>query len=143
MAFTALTFIQATPAHAQWNHPMDKAWYEDLARCETGFNLKHETKSYVSSFGIYRQTWNTWNHVPASKAKTLTFSEQVQAVDRIAFKGKKKTLADGSKTMVKYPIGPWGWGAIRNNCANLATRLCQSKSALVKPWLQRCGKYLK
>lgn len=143
MAFTAFTILQTSPAKADWNHPMDKYWYQDLARCETGFNLKHETLSYVSAFGIHRQTWRTWNHIPPSKAKTLTFGQQAQAVDRIAFKGKKQTNADGSKTIVKYPVGPWGWGAIRNNCSNLATRLCKSKSALVKPWLKRCVKYLK
>lgn len=141
IAFTTISATSVSPVKADWNHPLPKDWYEDLARCETGFNLQHETLSYVSSFGIHRQTWRNWNHISPSKAKTLTFAQQAQAVDRIAFKGKKQVNADGSKSIVKWPVGPWGWGAIRNNCANLATRLCQSKSVFVQRWLKRCNQY--
>lgn len=143
MAFTAFTIIQVAPVKAEWNHPMPKEWYLDLARCETGNNIKHETLSYVSAFGIHRQTWRKWGSVSPAKAKTLTFQEQAQVVDRIAFTGKKRIKADGTKEIVVFPVGPFGWGAIKRNCNNLATRLCLSKNKIVRYWHYRCAPYIK
>ena len=124
--FTAALLAPAT-AHAAepWNHPMSKAWYVDLARCETGNNTKHSTRSYVSAFGIYRGTWDNWADTPARKAHLLTFAQQARVVDRIAFYGHMEA------GRFRWPVGLYGWGAIKNNCNGLNDQLCRATHRLV------------
>lgn len=115
----------AAPAKAEWGHPMPKAWYIKLAQCETGNNIRHATRSYVTAFGIYRGTWDNWNNTPASKANLLTFAQQARGVDRIAYYGH----TEGGR--YRYPVGLYGWGAIKHNCNGLNDDLCKSRHPLV------------
>ena len=127
------TALMVTPVHAQeeWNHPMSKNWYIKLAQCETGNNVQHRTRSYVSAFGIYRGTWDNWNHTPASRAHLLTFAQQARAVDRIAYKGHTEN------GRYRWPVGLYGWGAIKNNCNGLNDDLCKSTHPSVMK-IRRC-----
>jgi len=127
------TALMVTPVHAQdeWNHPMPKKWYIKLAQCETGNNVQHRTRSYVSAFGIYRGTWDNWNDTPASRAHLLTFAQQARAVDRIAYKGH----TEGGR--YRWPVGLYGWGAIKNNCNGLNDDLCKSNHPSVIK-IRRC-----
>ena len=126
MISTALLIASsAAPAKAEWGHPMPKAWYIKLAQCETGNNTRHATRSYVTAFGIYRGTWDNWNNTPASKANLLTFAQQARGVDRIAYYGH----TEGGR--YRYPVGLYGWGAIKHNCNGLNDDLCKSRHPLV------------
>ena len=100
---------------------MPKAWYIKLAQCETGNRTTHSTRSYVTAFGIYRGTWDNWNDTPNRKAHLLTFAQQARGVDRIAFYGH----TEGGR--YRYPVGLYGWGAIKNNCNGLNDDLCKSR----------------
>ena len=143
MAFLAFTFIQVTPVHASnWNRPMPKDWYLDIARCETGNNTKHgypanRHSNYVTAFGMTRQAFERFADTNSRWAYKLSFEKQAVIVDRLAWYGHTEY---GKKN---WAVGPWGFGSIRNNCNNLATRLCKSKAAVVQRWLSRCSKYLK
>ena len=128
MAFTLITALlvpASAAAKEPWNHPMPKSWYIDLARCETGNNTEHRTRSYVSAFGIYRQTWNNWSNTSDRKAHLLTFAQQARVVDKIAYKGHTEN------GRYRYPVGLYGWGAIKNNCNGLNDQLCKSNHPLV------------
>jgi len=126
MITTALFIASAAaPAQAEWGHPMPKAWYIKLAQCETGNNTRHSTRSYVTAFGIYRGTWDNWNDTQASKANLLTFAQQARGVDRIAYYGH----TEGGR--YRYPVGLYGWGAIKHNCNGLNDDLCKSRHPLV------------
>jgi hypothetical protein len=134
MITTALFIASAAaPANAKedWNHPMPKAWYVKLAQCETGNNTRHSTRSYVTAFGVYRRTWDNWNNTPNRKAHLLTFAQQARGVDRIAYKGHM----EGGR--FRYPVGLYGWGAIKNNCNGLNDDLCKSRHPLVIK-IRRC-----
>ena len=110
---------------------MGKNWYIKLARCETSNNTRHSTRSYVTAFGIYRQTWDYWNNTPNRKAHLLTFAQQARGVDRIAFYGH----TEGGK--YRHPVGLYGWGAIANNCNGLNDDLCKSNHPSVIK-IRRC-----
>ena len=99
---------------------MPKKWYVKLAQCETGNNTRHSTRSYVTAFGIYRRTWDNWNNTPNRKAHLLTFAQQARGVDRIAFYGHTEN------GRYRWPVGLYGWGAIKNNCNGLNDDLCKS-----------------
>ena len=92
-----------------------------LAQCETSNNTRHSTRSYVTAFGIYRGTWDNWNDTPNRKAHLLTFAQQARGVDRIAYYGH----TEGGR--YRYPVGLYGWGAIKHNCNGLNDDLCKSR----------------
>ena len=127
------TILISAPADAKqnWNHPMPKKWYVKLAQCETGNNTRHSTRSYVTAFGIYRRTWDYWNDTPNRKAHLLTFAQQARGVDRIAFYGHTEN------GRYRWPVGLYGWGAIKNNCNGLNDDLCKSKHPSVIK-IRRC-----
>ena len=132
MITTALFIASAAaPAQAEWGHPMPKAWYIKLAQCETGNRTTHSTRSYVTAFGIYRRTFDYYNDTPNRKAHLLTFAQQARAVDRIAYKGH----TEGGQ--YRYPVGLYGWGAIKHNCNGLNDDLCKSRHPLVIK-IRRC-----
>jgi hypothetical protein len=108
-------------------------WYDRLARCETGGNWKHSTRSYTGGLGIYRGTWQRWSNSSSAKGKTAM--QQVQVADAIAFKGH--TEPNGEYV---YPVGVFGWGCVKNN-AVLKAMICKSNKPLVKRWHNRCNKY--
>lgn len=142
MAFIAFTTFTATPVKADWNRPLPQAWYLDLARCETSNNTAHgypanRHSNYVTAFGMTRHAFSLFADTDPRWAYKLSFEKQAVIVDRLAWYGHTE------KGRKQWPVGPWGWGAIRSNCNNLATRLCQSKSPVVQRWLNRCSKYNK
>ena len=119
------------PARADWNHPLPKSWYIELATCETGLNTRHESRSYVSAFGIYRRTWDQWANTPARHADRLDFGAQARVVDRIAWFGHTE---NGRK---QWPVGPWGWGCLKLR-PSLQYILCQSHHPKVVKWKRGC-----
>ena len=127
----SLGMAPVSPVEATWNHPLPKAWYVELATCETGNNTAHVSRSYVSAFGIYRRTWDTWADTPARKAHTLSFAQQARVVDRIAFYGHTER---GKKW---WPVGPWGWGCLRLR-PSLRYGLCHATATVVQKWKRGC-----
>ena len=135
---TALIVSIATPsvAEARWNHPMPYDWYVDLAHCESGTGPDTPDvpitvgPSYTGYFGIHRQTWRRWADSPSARGKT--FAAQARVVDRIAWFGHTER---GERV---WPVGPYGWGSIKANCRNLATRLCHSRHPIVRRKARNC-----
>ena len=108
----------------------DARFYIRLAQCETGSKWRHETKSYVSGFGIARGVWIKYSH--NTNARRYTPRQQAEVVDRIAFLG----FDDGRR--FHHPVGPWGFGAIKiQNCMNLQSFLCKSKNPIVRKWCRK------
>lgn len=129
---TAIALTIAAPAqtaHAEWNHPLPRAWYERLATCETGANTAHSTRNYTGAFGIYRRTWQLFADAPS--AKGLDFAAQARVVDRIAWFGHTE---HGRK---QWPVGPWGWGCIKKSPA-LQADICRSNNKHVARWKRNC-----
>jgi hypothetical protein len=133
----AAAMILATPA-TQTNAGMftglaigDARFYHRLAKCETGANYNHSTRSYTSGFGIARGVWQRYSN--SSSADRYTPRQQAIVVDRIAFLGF-------TKNGVFYPpVGPWGFGAIRTqNCMNLQNFICKNKRPTIQRWQYRC-----
>lgn len=123
----------ASDTHSKYKGVMTDDWYDRLARCETGGNWKHSTRSYTGGLGIYRGTWQRWSNSSSAKGKTAM--QQVKVADAIAFKGH--TEPDGEYV---YPVGVFGWGCVKNN-AVLKAMICKSNKPLVKRWHNRCNKY--
>lgn len=130
--------LPASPSYARQNPTkqpkkilvMSWKFYHRLAKCETGDNLNHSTLSYTSMFGIYRRTFQQYsNH---SSAKNMDFWQQAKVVDNIAWLGHTE---NGE---YKWPVGPWGWGAVKQNCMGLQHFICQSKHPKVQRWKRRC-----
>ena len=105
-------------------------FYHRLAKCETGSNWKHETKSYTSGFGIARGVWQRFSN--SSTASRYTPEQQAIVVDRIAFLGH---MEEGKYV---HPVGPWGWGVVKSNCMNLQRCICKSKRAEVARFKRGC-----
>lgn len=120
-----------SPADASWNHPLPKDWYEGLARCETGLNVKHRTRTYVTAFGMTRHAFNLYADTHPSRAHTLTFAQQARVVDRLAWFGHTE---NGRK---QWPVGPWGWGCLKNS-PKLRMVLCRSTHPKVQKWKRGC-----
>lgn len=142
-----ISMLLATPARAsgdsydphksrrQFHGLMVDAFYLDLAHCETGYTKDRQpvwdaqSRNYTGAFGIYRQTWRNWAPAKWSSAKGRSPQEQVIVVDNIAWRGIKRSNGD-----YKYPVGPWGWGSIKNNCRGLQTYICKARHELVVRW---------
>ena len=99
---------------------MKDDYYLALARCETGNNVNHSTKSYTGMYGIHRQTFARWSNY--NSAKGLTPRQQTKVADAIAFLGH--TQRDGVHI---WRVGPFGWGAVRNGCGKMLQMLCAAK----------------
>lgn len=124
------------PSTARAESPFDglvmpRKFYINLARCETGNNPAHSSRSYTGMFGIYRGTYQRWSN--ASSAKRHTPRQQAKVVDKIAWLGH--TEPDGEFV---WPVGPWGWGAIKANCLDLRDFICKSKHRKVLRWKRGC-----
>jgi hypothetical protein len=137
MAITLITVLSvpanasaAVDPHAIYGGVIVDNYYLGLARCETGNNLNHSTRSYTGMFGVYRRTFQHWsNH---TSAKNMTARQQVKVADAIAFKGY--TNPDGLWTP---PTGPWGWGCLRRE-KSLQAFICKSSNKLVTRWKRHC-----
>jgi len=137
--FPLLLFIvpaeatQASTGYQKYHGVMPDEYYDRLARCETGGNWKHSTRSYTGGLGIYRGTWQRWSDTKSAKGKTP--KQQVKVADAIAF--KSHINPDGTKV---WRVGPWGWGCVRNNEV-LKSMICRSNKPVVKKWHYGCLKY--
>lgn len=107
---------------------MPDAYYHDLGRCETGGkrgNLQHSSRSYTGAFGIYRGTAARWSG--KRDLTRLTMRQQIRIADRIAFSGW--TRPDGTHV---WPVGPFGWGAVKAGCGQLLKHLCHARHRRVQ-----------
>jgi hypothetical protein len=116
--------------HSAYDGVLPDRYYDLLARCETGHNWKHSTRSYTGGLGIYRGTWRRWSNSSSAKGKTPQY--QVKVADKIAFLGH--TEPDGEFV---WAVGPWGWGCVKNS-AKLQGFICQSRHKAVQRWKRRC-----
>lgn len=106
-------------------------FYKRLAQCETAGNPKHSTRSYTGAFGMARTTTFRWSgHRSVSHLSILA---QARIADRVAWHGWTDNTG-------KYwwPVGPWGWGAIKKNCNNLQSFICRSPHPKVQKWKRGC-----
>jgi hypothetical protein len=124
------TPVKAADNHAIYGGIMVDDYYTALARCETGLNWKHSTKSYTGGLGIHRQTFRTWSNY--NSAKGLTPRQQVKVADAIAFTSHIER--SGRKV---WRVGPWGWGCLRGQ-PSIQQYICQSKHPLVQRWKRHC-----
>lgn len=113
----------ATTAQASWNHPLPKSWYLDLARCETGNNTRHSTRSYVGAFGFYRRTWDLFADTPNRRAPQLSFAAQARVLDRAFFYGHNG----------QYPVGPWGHGCFKK-LRHTQEAVCKHRNHKIRRW---------
>ena len=138
IALITATFT-ATPAtaaaqrdpHEKYHGVLPDAYYDGLARCETGGNWKHSTRSYTGGLGIYRGTWQRWSDSSSAKGKTP--AQQVKVADAIAF--KSHINPDGTKV---WRVGPWGWGCLKGQ-KSLQAFICKSRHSLVARWKRGCA----
>lgn len=129
IAISVLAPTNTTKAYGE-ELVMPWAFYRRLAQCETASNVNHSTKSYTGMFGIARGTWQTWSNT--SSAKGLNSLQQARVVDNIAWEGH------WTGKHYKWPVGPWGWGAIKANCMGLKDLICKSRHPKVQRWKYRC-----
>jgi hypothetical protein len=116
---------------SKYHGVLPDAYYDGLARCETGGNWQHSTRSYTGGLGIYRGTWKTWSDSSSAKGKTP--AQQVKVADAIAF--KSHINPDGSKV---WRVGPWGWGCLKGQ-KSLQAFICKSRHKDVARWKRGCG----
>jgi len=133
--FTIIFFpsvVHADPVgpHVKYHAILPDAYYDALAKCETGGNWNHSTKSYTGGLGIYRGTWKWFSTSPSAKNKTA--QQQVMIADRIAFLGHTE---NGS---YRKAVGPWGWGCVKHH-KYINQYICKSKHKLVKKYKYRCS----
>ena len=129
----------STPAHAgtdldlsrrKYGAIMADAYYDGLAQCETNSTWTHSTRSYTGGLGIYRGTAHRWSG--RRNLATLTPRQQVRIADRIAFSGWTNKAGE-----YVAPVGPFGWGAVRNGCGKMLRYLCQSRHKRVQKYRAR------
>ena len=128
-AFITIAPASQALAEAEWNHPLPKWVYLDLARCETQNNTKHRTRSYVGAFGFYRRTWDLFADTPNSQAHTLTFAQQARVLDRAFFFGHTE---NGRK---QWAVGAYGHGCWKyywKQSAELRTLVCNNGKVQVR-----------
>ena len=138
IALITATFTAAPASAAAQRDTFDKyngvlpdQFYDGLARCETGGNWQHSTRSYTGGLGIYRGTWQRWSDSSSAKGKTP--AQQVKVADAIAF--KSHINPDGTKV---WRVGPWGWGCLKGQ-KSLQAFICKSRHSLVARWKRGCG----
>lgn len=128
MTTTSATPVQAAPldlSRAKYGAIMADAYYDSLARCETAGNWQHSTRTYTGGLGIHRGTAHRWSG--RRNLANLTPRQQVRIADRIAFSGWTNRAGE-----YVWPVGPFGWGAIRNGCGPMLRYLCQSRHPRVQ-----------
>ena len=108
----------------QYGAIMPDAYYNALARCETGSDWQHSTRSYTGGLGIYRGTAHRWSG--HRNLAGLTPRQQVRIADRIAFSGWERP---GREKV--WPVGPFGWGCVKKS-PTLLHYLCKSNHKRVQ-----------
>jgi hypothetical protein len=105
---------------------MPKKWYVKLAQCETGNNVHATAHAPMSRHLAFTGAPGTTGTTQTNrKAHLLTFAQQARGVDRIAYKGHTEN------GRYRWPVGLYGWGAIKNNCNGLNDDLCKSNTHLL------------
>jgi hypothetical protein len=104
-----------------------------LAQCETGSNLAHNTRSYISALGMAKGTFNTWG---GTRADTRSWSRTMEVAERVAWYGHYNTK---QKRFV-WPVGPWGWGCLRQG-SEAHRLLCAKHNSVVKRWHRHCAQF--
>ncbi|MGF6409561.1 acyltransferase family protein [Paraburkholderia sp. MM5482-R1] len=89
-------------------HPMaPDAFWEKIARCETGLNWQHSGR-FAGGLGIYLGTWAQWGGREfAPTPAQATAQDQIEVANRISTQGWKRP--DGK---VVKPVGFQGWGCL-------------------------------
>lgn len=125
------SYARQTPTF-QESEELVMGWrfYRRLAKCETALTVNHSTRSYTGMYGIYRGTWQRYSNSSSAKGKTPL--EQARVVDNIAWLGHTEN------GKYKWPVGPWGWGAIKANCMGLQGFICRSTHKAVQRWKRGC-----
>jgi hypothetical protein len=126
VAFSLLTPTQVEAQGLFSDRILAPQFYHRLAKCETGKNWKHETKSYTSGFGIARGVWQRFSN--SSTASRYTPEQQAIVADRIMFLGFQG----------KPPVGAYGFGTVKHNCMNLQRFICKSKRVEVARFKRGC-----
>jgi len=122
----AIAVTLSTPARAQadaWPHPLPRDWYLALARCETGNNTRHSTRSYVGAFGFYRGTWDMFADTPNRRGHRLNFSQQATVLDRAFWRGWRNQPA----------VGPWGHGCFKK-LPHTQEAVCKHPNRKIRRW---------
>jgi len=122
----AIAVTLSTPAPAQadaWPHPLPRDWYLALARCETGNNTRHSTRSYVGAFGFYRRTWDMFADTPNRRGHRLNFSQQATVLDRAFWRGWRNQPA----------VGPWGHGCFKK-LPHTQEAVCKHPNRKIRRW---------
>lgn len=133
--------MNATPAHAhsdldlsrrKYGAIMPDAYYDQIARCETGLRLDQQygSRTYTSPLGIHRGTAKRWSG--HSNLDGMTPRQLVRIADRIAFSGWTNRAGE-----YVYPVGPFGWGTVRHGCGQTLQYLCKSTHKRVQKWRAR------
>lgn len=128
--FPSVAHADPVGPHVKYQAILPDAYYDALAKCETGGNWNHSTLSYTGGLGIYRGTWKWFSTARSAKGKTAR--EQVMVADRIAFVGHWE------KGQFRQAVGPWGWGCVKNH-KYISQYICKSKHKLVKKYKYRCS----
>ena len=124
-AATLMMPVQAV--RAQWNHPLPLWAYDRLAQCETGHDTTHQTRTYVSAFGMTRAVWNMYADTSDRRAHQLDFAAQARVLDRVFWFGHRD----------RYPVGPWGHGCFKylyRTDSNFKTLVCHNSKHKVRRW---------
>lgn len=132
MAAAITMLAPPSQAGAHWEPAVGRGWMTRLAVCETGNNITHETRSYVSAWGFYRRTWDLFADTPAARADRLTWDQQARVVDRAFWFGWVKP--DGSK---QWPVGPFGhgcWKSFWEKYPDLRHTVCYHAKKQVRRW---------
>lgn len=108
-------------SRAKYGAIMPDAYYDQIARCETGRTLaeRYEVHSYTSPLGINRSTAARWSG--RRSLAGLTPRQLVRIADRIAFSGWTNRAGQ-----YVHPVGPFGWGTVRHGCGYTLGYLCHS-----------------
>ena len=133
----ALTLTLAAPAvqaDAAWEPVLGFDLMTALARCETGNDTTHRTRSYVGAWGFYRRTWDLFADTPASKAHRLSWNQQARVLDRAFWFGH---TVHGRK---QWAVGPFGHGCFKRlwkSNLRLRTRVCNNGRQQVRRWCRQ------
>jgi hypothetical protein len=104
-----------------------------LAQCETGNNLAHNTRSYITALGMAKGTFNNWG---GTRGDTRSWLRTMEVAERVAWYGHYNVK---QKRFV-WAVGPWGWGCLRKG-GEAHRLLCANHTPVVKRWHRDCAQF--
>lgn len=131
VAAVVIALAPVRPVEASWEPVLGEGLMKRLAACETGNDTQHRTRSFVSAFGVARQTWNLYADTPHQEAHKLTWNQQARVLDRVFWFGHVEA---GRK---QWAVGPYGHGCFRalwRSSVELRTRVCHNARERVRRW---------